>query len=296
MYGRKAIQAYGDDEENDIDPDNVEEIDRENYFQIGIDKSNVELISASGKQVKTRPNICNIKHYVTRKDDTIKAGQKKFPRSSEKFHSSTIKDDDENFQEPAIKNLKLNAEENHMKVMNILNSIVGEDYNYDGVKTPEKASKMLEPDDIRPFGAPPSNLKIVDGEVDKLNRNDDEIILETVVSKKDVKNLFIPTNRNWKIYHSLRYNRDIKKRYPKFKNGIMSENFSTERIIGDGNCLFRCISKEICEDECHYHFLRSECVRFMKNLAVVHNILHSSPSKNSNHLPKYCQPNLSRKK
>ncbi|CAK9295951.1 unnamed protein product [Gordionus sp. m RMFG-2023] len=44
------------------------------------------------------------------------------PRSSEKFHSSTIKDDDENFQEPAIKNLKL------MKVMNILNSIVGEDY------------------------------------------------------------------------------------------------------------------------------------------------------------------------
>ncbi|CAK9299420.1 unnamed protein product [Gordionus sp. m RMFG-2023] len=42
----------------------------------------------------------------------------------------------------------------------------------DGVKTPEKASKMLEPDDIRPFGAPPSNLKIVDGEVDKLNRND----------------------------------------------------------------------------------------------------------------------------
>ncbi|CAK9301267.1 unnamed protein product [Gordionus sp. m RMFG-2023] len=62
-------------------------------------------------------------------DDTIKSGQKKFPRSSEKFHSSTIKDDDENFQEPAIKNLKLNAEENHMKVMNILNSIVGEDYN-----------------------------------------------------------------------------------------------------------------------------------------------------------------------
>ncbi|CAK9301940.1 unnamed protein product [Gordionus sp. m RMFG-2023] len=94
-------------------------------------------------------------HDVTRKDDTIKSGQKKFPRSSEKFHSSTIKDDDENFQEPAIKNLKLNAEENHMKVMNILNSIVGEDYNYDGVKTPEKASKMLEPDDIRPFGAPP---------------------------------------------------------------------------------------------------------------------------------------------
>ncbi|CAK9300347.1 unnamed protein product [Gordionus sp. m RMFG-2023] len=77
------------------------------------------------------------------------------PRSSEEFHSSTIKDDDENFQEPAIKNLKLNAEENHMKVMNILNSIVGEDYNYDGVKTPEKASKMLEPDDIRPFGGPP---------------------------------------------------------------------------------------------------------------------------------------------
>ncbi|CAK9296942.1 unnamed protein product [Gordionus sp. m RMFG-2023] len=206
MYGRKAIQVYGDDEENDIDPDNVEEIDRENYFQI--------------------------------------------PMSSEKFHSSTIKDDDENFQEPAIKNLKLNAEENHMKD--------------DGVKTPEKASKMLEPDDIRPFGAPPSNLKIVDGEVNKLNRNDDEIILETLVSKKDVKNLFIPTNRNWKIYHSLRYNWDIKKRYPKFKNGIMSENFSTERIIGDGNCLFRCISKEICEDECHYHFLRSECVRFMK--------------------------------
>ncbi|CAK9302579.1 unnamed protein product [Gordionus sp. m RMFG-2023] len=63
------------------------------------------------------------------------------PRSSEKFHSSTIKDDDENFQEPAIKNLKLNAEENHMKD--------------DGVKTPEKASKMLEPNDIRPFGAPP---------------------------------------------------------------------------------------------------------------------------------------------
>ncbi|XP_065318817.1 uncharacterized protein LOC135926814 [Gordionus sp. m RMFG-2023] len=124
---------------------------------------------------------------------------------------------------------------------------------------------MLEPDDIRPFGAPPSNLKIVDGEVDKLNRNDDEIILETVVSKKDVKNLFIPTNRNWKIYHSLRYNWDIKKRYPKFKNGIMSENFSTERIIGDGNCLFRCISKEICEDECQDHFLRSECVRFMKS-------------------------------
>ncbi|CAK9291446.1 unnamed protein product [Gordionus sp. m RMFG-2023] len=90
-------------------------------------------------------------------DDTIKSGQKKFPRSSEKFHSSTIKDDDENFQEPVIKNLKLNAEENHMKVMNmnILNLIVGEDYNYDGVKTPEKASKMLEPDDIRPFGAPP---------------------------------------------------------------------------------------------------------------------------------------------
>ncbi|CAK9291548.1 unnamed protein product [Gordionus sp. m RMFG-2023] len=88
-------------------------------------------------------------------NDTIKSGQKKFPRSSEKFHSSTIKDDDENFQEPAIKNLKLNAEENHMKVMNILNSIVGEDYNYDGVKTPEKASKMLEPNDIRPFGAPP---------------------------------------------------------------------------------------------------------------------------------------------
>ncbi|XP_065315502.1 uncharacterized protein LOC135924374 [Gordionus sp. m RMFG-2023] len=127
MYGRKAIQVYGDDEENDIDPDNVEEIDRENYFQsivckmqdihniamgninlaqlkqqrdyrtrhtgknaaykindkvliwnsrradrkggkmsrpwlgpftiVGIDKSNVELISASGKQVKTRPNI-----------------------------------------------------------------------------------------------------------------------------------------------------------------------------------------------------------------------------------------------
>ncbi|CAK9299914.1 unnamed protein product [Gordionus sp. m RMFG-2023] len=152
-----------------------------------------------------------------------------------------------------------------MKVMNILNSIVGEDYNYDGVKTPGKASKMLEPDDIRPFSAPPSNLKIVDGEVDKLKRNDDEIILETVVSKKDVKNLFIPTNRNWKIYHSLRYNWDIKKRYPKFKNGIINENFSTERIIGDSNCLFRCISKDICEDKCHYHFLRSECVRFMKS-------------------------------
>ncbi|CAK9295464.1 unnamed protein product [Gordionus sp. m RMFG-2023] len=33
MYGRKAIQAYENDEENDIDPDNVEEIDRENHFQ-----------------------------------------------------------------------------------------------------------------------------------------------------------------------------------------------------------------------------------------------------------------------
>ncbi|XP_065320463.1 uncharacterized protein LOC135928060 [Gordionus sp. m RMFG-2023] len=149
-----------------------------------------------------------------------------------KFPGYQVKNDEENFQEQAIKNVKLNSEENHMK------------------------------------GAPPSNLKIVDGEVDKLNRNEDEIILETVVSKKDVKNLFIPTNRNWKIYHSLRYNWDIKKRYPKFKNGIMSENFSTERIIGDGNCLFRCISKEICEDECHYHFLRSECARFMKSKDV----------------------------
>ncbi|CAK9297525.1 unnamed protein product [Gordionus sp. m RMFG-2023] len=32
IYGRKAIQACGDDEDYDIDPDNVEKIDREKHF------------------------------------------------------------------------------------------------------------------------------------------------------------------------------------------------------------------------------------------------------------------------
>ncbi|CAK9302255.1 unnamed protein product [Gordionus sp. m RMFG-2023] len=249
MYGRKAIQAYGNDEENYIDPDNVEEIDREKHFQSIVSKMqdihNIAMGNINLAQLKqqrdyrTRHTGKNAPYKIN--DKVLIWNSRRADRKGGKMTRPwlgpftivwIVKNDEENFQEQAIKNVKLNSEENHMK------------------------------------GAPPSNLKIVDGEVDKLNRNEDEIILETVVSKKDVKNLFIPTNRNWKIYHSLRYNWDIKKRYPKFKNGIMSENFSTERIIGDGNCLFRCISKEICEDECHYHFLRSECARFMKSKDV----------------------------
>ncbi|XP_065319170.1 uncharacterized protein LOC135927147 [Gordionus sp. m RMFG-2023] len=58
------------------------------------------------------------------------------------------------------------------------------------------------------------------------------------------------------------------KRYPKYDNGVMGDNFSTERIIDDGNCLFRCISKEVCDDECHYDFLR-QCILFMRIKDIV---------------------------
>ncbi|XP_065320963.1 uncharacterized protein LOC135928432 isoform X1 [Gordionus sp. m RMFG-2023] len=143
-------------------------------------------------------------------DDTIKSGQKKFPRSSEKFHSSTIKDDDENFQEPAIKNLKLNAEENHMKVMNILNSIVGEDYNCinkkdDGVKTPEKASKMLEPNDIRPFGAPPERTGMAQNAV---YGTEVEIVAMTTMLQT---NILIHTIYKWAYYMPIKKLSNIKK-------------------------------------------------------------------------------------
>ncbi|CAK9299359.1 unnamed protein product [Gordionus sp. m RMFG-2023] len=60
-----------------------------------------------------------------------------------------------------------------------------------------------------------------------------------------------------------------KKRYPKNDNGVMGDNFSTERIIGDGNCLFRCINKEVCDDECHYDFLRQQCILFMRSKDIV---------------------------
>ncbi|XP_065320966.1 uncharacterized protein LOC135928432 isoform X3 [Gordionus sp. m RMFG-2023] len=124
-------------------------------------------------------------------DDTIKSGQKKFPRSSEKFHSSTIKDDDENFQEPAIKNLKLNAEENHMKD--------------DGVKTPEKASKMLEPNDIRPFGAPPERTGMAQNAV---YGTEVEIVAMTTMLQT---NILIHTIYKWAYYMPIKKLSNIKK-------------------------------------------------------------------------------------
>ncbi|CAK9299540.1 unnamed protein product [Gordionus sp. m RMFG-2023] len=192
MYGRKTIQACGDDEDYDIDPDNVEEIDKEKHFQ---------------------SVVCKMQD----------------------IHNIAI-DDEENFQEPSIKNVKLNSEENHMKV------------------------------------APPHNLKIVDCEVGMQNKKDGEIILDTVISKKEETNLFLPTNRNWKIYHSERFHFAIKKRYPKYDKGVIGNDHSTERIIGDGNCLFRCISKDVCDDECHYNFLRQQCCLFMRSKDIVEQI------------------------
>ncbi|XP_065321306.1 uncharacterized protein LOC135928770 [Gordionus sp. m RMFG-2023] len=119
-------------------------------------------------------------------------------------------DDDENFQEPAIKNLKLNAEENHMKVMNILNSIVGEDYNCinkkdDGVKTPEKASKMLEPDDIRPFGAPPERTGMAQNAV---YGTEVEIVAMTTMLQT---NILIHTIYKWAYYMPIKKLSNIKK-------------------------------------------------------------------------------------
>ncbi|XP_065313032.1 uncharacterized protein LOC135922562 [Gordionus sp. m RMFG-2023] len=128
---------------------------------------------------------------------------------------------------------------------------------------------MLKPDEHRPYIAPPHNLKIVDCEVDIQNKKDGKIILETVISKKEDANLFLPTNRNWKIYHSECFHFAIKNRYPKYDKGVIGNNFSTERITGDGNCLFRCISKEACDEECHYNFLRQQCCLFMRIKDIV---------------------------
>ncbi|XP_065315263.1 uncharacterized protein LOC135924142 [Gordionus sp. m RMFG-2023] len=139
MYDRKAKQAYGIDEEENIDPYNVPEADLESCFQDTVSrindiheiaagnidlaqlkqqrdyrsrnagrnnnylvndqvliwnsrradrkggkmtrpwmglytifrilKSNVELMNANGSILKSKENICNIKHYFARKDD-----------------------------------------------------------------------------------------------------------------------------------------------------------------------------------------------------------------------------------
>ncbi|XP_065324797.1 uncharacterized protein LOC135931534 [Gordionus sp. m RMFG-2023] len=113
------------------------------------------------------------------------------------------------------------------------------------------------------------NISAVIDKVGLLIEKDNELTVETVISKKNDANLFLPTNRIWKIYHSERFHFPIKKRYPKNDNGVMGDNFSTERIIGDGNCLFRCISKEVCDDECHYDFLRQQCILFMRSKDIV---------------------------
>ncbi|CAK9302239.1 unnamed protein product [Gordionus sp. m RMFG-2023] len=299
MYGRKAKQAYEIDEEEDIDPDNVPEADLESCFQdtvsrmndiheiaagnidlaqlkqqrdyrsrnagrnnhylvndqvliwnsrradrkggkmtrpwmgpytiVRILKSNVELMNASGSILKSKANICNIKHYFARKDDKN--------------------------CEVVSYNEELNAQENHLN----------DDADFKRIKILNDETKMVELGSHRE-NIMPSNPNI-SAVIDKVGLLIEKV--ETVISKKNDANLFLPTNRIWKIYHSERFHFPIKKRYPKNDNGVMGDNFSTERIIGDGNCLFRCISKEVCDDECHYDFLRQQCILFMRSKDIV---------------------------
>ncbi|CAK9291264.1 unnamed protein product, partial [Gordionus sp. m RMFG-2023] len=74
------------DEEEDIDPDNEPEAD--------LEFCNVELMNASGSLLKSKANICNIKHYFARKDDK---------------NSKVVSYNEE-----------LNAQENHLNVKTVI--------------------------------------------------------------------------------------------------------------------------------------------------------------------------------
>ncbi|XP_065312813.1 uncharacterized protein LOC135922357 [Gordionus sp. m RMFG-2023] len=66
---------------------------------------------------------------------------------------------------------------------------------------------------------------------------DDEIIVDTIIPKK-IGEVFLPTTRNWKVYHSKRFNFKVIGLYPKIESGILKEIFTTDHIVGDGNCFF----------------------------------------------------------
>ncbi|XP_065318832.1 uncharacterized protein LOC135926830 [Gordionus sp. m RMFG-2023] len=71
------------------------------YTIVRILKSNVELMNASGSILKSKANICNIKHYFARKDDKN--------------------------CEVVSYNEELNVQENHLNVSKLLNTIIGEE-------------------------------------------------------------------------------------------------------------------------------------------------------------------------
>ncbi|CAK9292668.1 unnamed protein product [Gordionus sp. m RMFG-2023] len=153
MYGRKAKQAYEIDEEEDIDPDNVPEAD--------LESCNIELMNASGSILKSKANICNIKHYFARKDDKN--------------------------CEVVSYNEELNAQENHLNVSKLLNTIIGEENkNYDAdfkrIKILNDETKMVELGSHRENIMPSNpNISAVIDKVGLLIEKDNELTVETII-------------------------------------------------------------------------------------------------------------------
>ncbi|XP_065325439.1 uncharacterized protein LOC135932025 isoform X3 [Gordionus sp. m RMFG-2023] len=208
--------------------------------------SNVELSSSIVKNLHTKANISNLKHYI---EDTVK----------KIAHCETI----EGVQDQVCRLLKTivgEGEEALFEEMSCGIKVSGERLEFRKEDTKIKRVKRKDTFGEYPIIAIKSIVR-EEGYIG-VQDQDDQIIVEAIIPKK-IGELFLPQQGTGR-YITLNFNFKVIGCYPKIKCGILKEIFTTDHIVGDGNCFFRCISQEISNSQENYNYLGEECVLFMR--------------------------------
>ena len=74
---------------------------------------------------------------------------------------------------------------------------------------------------------------------------------------------FMPTQAKWRAYHSQRLALSKPSRLKKRTAGLLGVPTESENVEGDGNCYFRCLSRELGGTENNHEKLRDAVVSFM---------------------------------
>ncbi|CAK9299346.1 unnamed protein product [Gordionus sp. m RMFG-2023] len=86
-----------------------------------------------------------------------------------------------------------------------------------------------------------------------------------IQSTQDPIFIFQPTTSEWKKYHSEILGLTLNA--PQNSQNLTSTNLGdpdkVDQVLGDGNCLFRCISKEISNNEEYHEMIRMAIISFM---------------------------------
>ncbi|XP_065316290.1 uncharacterized protein LOC135925052 isoform X2 [Gordionus sp. m RMFG-2023] len=228
------------------------------YTIIKIVNSNVELSSLTGKILRIKTNLSNLKHYIEGNKETVK-------KPNNMVHCETIV----GVQDQVCRLLKTIVGEGEEETLFEEMSCeinVAEETKILGLEIGKEDTNIIHVKRKDTFGEDPTKAYksiVREGGYVGIQDQDDEIV-DTIIPKK-IGEVFLPTTRNWKVYHSKLFNFKVIGRYPKIESGILKEIFTTDHIVGDGNCFFRCISQEISNSQDNYNYLREKCVAFMRS-------------------------------